>query len=53
MSITLDQHNYDDLQMVYAYNYHLVYNKFPDAKPNPRKETLIAQIELLQKIQRR
>lgn len=53
MAITLEDHNFDDLQMVYAYHYHLVYNKFPEAKPKTTKPVLLAQIELLQKIQRR
>jgi len=47
------KHNYDDLQFVYAYHFHLVYNKFPEPKPKSTKATLLAQIDLLQKIQRR
>jgi len=52
-NITINDLNYDDLQMVYAYHYWKVYDRFPVAGPLVKQPTLIAQIELLQKIQRR
>ena len=52
-NITLTKLNFDDLQMVYAYHFYKVYDKYPVAGPIVTKPTLVAQIELLQKIQRR
>ena len=52
-NITLTNLNFDDLQMVYAYHFYKVYDKYPVAGPIVTKPTLVAQIELLQKIQRR
>lgn len=52
-SITMKELNFDDLQMVYAYHYYKVYDKYPVASPKVTKPTLLAQIDLLQKIQRK
>jgi hypothetical protein len=52
-TITTKDLNLDDLQMVYAYHYWKVYDKYPVAGPQVTKPVILAQIELLQKIQRR
>ena len=52
-TIPNSMYNDEELNVIYCHHYAKVYKEYPLANPKVTRDTLLAQIDLLQKIQRR